>query len=92
MGADSLAKNTTNAPKFICPICLPKPKSSGFQQKKASLGVRSPGLLLTAGHKSAITVHSAMAVQLVQLRGFISQSHKINSTIFYPSRMVTFMT
>ena len=41
MGADSLAENTT---EFICPICLPKPKSSGFQWKKASLGVRSPWL------------------------------------------------
>ena len=27
IGADSLAKNTTNAPKFIGPIGLPKPKS-----------------------------------------------------------------
>ena len=42
MGADSLAENTPNAPEFICPICLPKPKSSGFQCKKASLGFRSP--------------------------------------------------
>ena len=42
MGADSLAENTPNAPEFICPICLPKPKSSGFQWRKASLGVRSP--------------------------------------------------
>ena len=31
MGADSLAENTPNAPEFICPVCLPKPKSSGFQ-------------------------------------------------------------
>ena len=42
MGADSLAKNTTKAPEFICPICLPKPKSYGLQRKKASLGVHSP--------------------------------------------------
>jgi hypothetical protein len=28
MGADSFAENT---PKFICPTCLPKPKSYGFQ-------------------------------------------------------------
>ena len=27
MGADNLAQNTSNTPKFICPICLPKPKS-----------------------------------------------------------------
>ena len=33
-GADSLAENTPNAQEFICPICLPKPKSSGFQWKK----------------------------------------------------------
>ena len=31
MGADSSAENTTNAPEFICPIGLPKPKSSGFK-------------------------------------------------------------
>ena len=42
MGADSLAENTVNAIEFIRPICLPKPKSSGCQWKKASLGVRSP--------------------------------------------------
>ena len=31
MGAESSAENTPYAPKFICPICLPKPKTSGFQ-------------------------------------------------------------
>ena len=36
------AKNTPNTPKFICPNCLPKPKSLGFRWKKASLGVHSP--------------------------------------------------
>ena len=41
MGADELAKNTPNAPKLICPNCLPKPKNLGFQWKKASL-VLSP--------------------------------------------------
>ena len=41
MGADKLAENTPNLPEFICPIWLPKPKSSGFQWKKASLSVRS---------------------------------------------------
>ena len=41
MGADKLFENT---PKFICPNCLPKPKSLGFWWKKASLGVRSPWL------------------------------------------------
>ena len=44
MGADKLFKNTPNAPKFICPNCLPKPKSLGHRCKKASLGVRSPWL------------------------------------------------
>ena len=38
LGADSLAENTTNAPEFICPICLPKPKRSGFQWKKGFIG------------------------------------------------------
>ena len=31
IGADSSAKNTPNAPKFIRTICLLKPKSFGFQ-------------------------------------------------------------
>ena len=31
MGADKAAENTPNAPKFICPNCLPKPKSLGFR-------------------------------------------------------------
>ena len=42
MGADKSTQNTPNAPKFICSICLLKPKSSGLEWKKASLGVRSP--------------------------------------------------
>ena len=42
MGADSSAENSPNAPKFICPNCLPKPKSLNFNKKKVSLGVRSP--------------------------------------------------
>ena len=48
MGADGSAKNTPNASKFICPICLPKPKSVGFQEKRlhwASV-VRSPNHFL----------------------------------------------
>ena len=48
MGADSLDKSIQNAPEFICPICLPNPKSLGFQWKKASLGVRSPWCWLLA--------------------------------------------
>ena len=42
MGADILAENTPISPEFICPICLTKPKKSGFQWKKASLDVDSP--------------------------------------------------
>ena len=38
MGADKSAKNTQNAPKFIYPICLPKPKILWFS-KKSSLWV-----------------------------------------------------
>ena len=30
--ADCLAKNTPNVPKFMNPICLPKPKSLGLHQ------------------------------------------------------------
>ena len=36
IAADKLAENTPNAPKFIGPNCLLKPKSLGFQWKKAS--------------------------------------------------------
>ena len=45
MGADRSAENTPNDPKFICPICLLKPKNSGFQRKKASF--------IVSGHKTA---------------------------------------
>ena len=34
MGADSLAENTSNAPEFICPNCLPKPKFLDFNEKR----------------------------------------------------------
>ena len=30
VGANKLAENTPNAPKFICPNCLPKLKRLGF--------------------------------------------------------------
>ena len=42
MGADKSSKNTPIAPKFICPICLPKSKKFENSTKKASLGVSSP--------------------------------------------------
>ena len=35
-------ENTPNVQEFVYLICLPKPKSSGSQWKKASLAVRSP--------------------------------------------------
>ena len=41
-GAHSLAENIPNALEFIYPVCLVKLKSSGFQLKKVSLGVRIP--------------------------------------------------
>ena len=62
MNVASSAKKYTEC----CPICLPKPKSFGFQWKKASLGVRSPcewplgrtGTLLTAEKTSvALEIH-----------------------------------
>ena len=57
MGVDSLAENTQNGPEFICPICLPKPKSSEFQWKKASLGVRSPCLKGTGLIQTSAFIH-----------------------------------
>ena len=41
MGADSSAENTPNAQEFICP----SPKILDFDEKKASLGVRSIDVL-----------------------------------------------
>ena len=41
VGEDKLAKNTPNAPKYICPNCLSKLQILGFPWKKALLGVRS---------------------------------------------------
>ena len=35
---NSSAENSPNAPKLICPICLPKFKSLGFQRKKGIIG------------------------------------------------------
>ena len=40
MDAASSVENIPNGVEFICPIGLPKPKSSGFQWKEALLGVR----------------------------------------------------
>ena len=54
MDADSSAKNTPKAPEFICSTCLLKPKSSEFQWKKASLGVRSPWLQVQAQYYSDV--------------------------------------
>ena len=54
MGADSWAENTPNAPEFICPICLLKPKSSGFQWKKASLDIRSPCYLRSKKQQASL--------------------------------------
>ena len=42
MGADKSAQNNSNAPKFICPICLPQAQKFGILIKTTSLGVRSP--------------------------------------------------
>ena len=69
----SLVENTPNASEFICPICLPKQQSSGFQSKKASLGVRSPCSNRTFSKFSII--HERLAFQ--QLR--IAQSFNCSS-------------
>ena len=59
MCADKLAENAENAPKFIWPICLPKPKSLGFWWKKASSSVRCPwSLLCGRASKSTLSLDS----------------------------------
>ena len=65
MDADSLAENTPNAPEFICPIFLSKPKSSGFQRKKASLGVRSPWLRESGHHGLLHTPARAPTIYII---------------------------
>ena len=42
IGADNLAENTQNVAEFNCQICLASPKGLDFNEKNASLGVRSP--------------------------------------------------
>ena len=63
IGADNLAENTTNAPEFICPICLHKAESSGFQWKKASLGIRSSRNIETL--KSVSNIGFLIKIQFV---------------------------
>ena len=48
MGADRLAQNTQNTPELIYQICLPKPKSSGFQEKR----LHWASVVRGAGHKN----------------------------------------
>jgi hypothetical protein len=43
MGADKLAENTPNAPKFIRPNCLSKPKSLGFRQSALFFTLKAQG-------------------------------------------------
>jgi hypothetical protein len=38
MGANSFVENTPNASKFICPICLPKPKKIWILIEKGFFG------------------------------------------------------
>ena len=77
--ADSLAENTPNAPKFICPNCLPKPKSLGFRRIKASLGVHSPWSLRSLHLKSHCNANkslfSANVVLFCKASFFLPDSH-----------------
>ena len=63
MGADSSAENTSNATKFIGPICLPKPKSFGYHWKNASLGVRSPWPSLCSTTIVCCAMHSGRKIR-----------------------------
>ena len=79
MGADSLAENTQNAPEFICPICLPKPKSLAFQWKKASLGVRCPLVRSMNSHLALIFfkvwLHATQSTLLLKLKNSAPTYH-----------------
>ena len=59
MGADKLAKNTPNAPKFFGPICLPKPKSLGFSEKR-SLWVSVVRALIHDTVQCGLTMYTAL--------------------------------
>ena len=54
MGADSSAQNTPNAPEFICPICLPKPKSCDFNEKR----LHRVSIVRDSFHTYGIAFHS----------------------------------
>ena len=77
MVADSLAENTPNAPEFVCPICLPKTKSSGFQWKKASLGVRGSG---KAGKIQAQFMHWVQLMQVNVSENTIPLAYEMSSS------------
>ena len=52
MGTNNSAENTPNAPEFICPICLPKPKSSVFRSFILPLLIFfSPSLIYIRVHR-----------------------------------------
>ena len=55
MGVDSSAENNPNAPKFICLICLPKPKVLNIIEKRLHRATvvrgTGPGLLVNIGSK-----------------------------------------
>ena len=72
MGADKLDENTPNAPKFICPICLPKDKSSGFQWKMASLGVHSPWNVCCSAQTAYKLVKTSYAKQTTGAKSLLS--------------------
>ena len=75
MGADSLAKNTPKCSR----IYLPKPKSSRFQWKNASLGVRTPWSSATK-KESSVTLHhrvrrsSSKGIHVLYLCIFLNES------------------
>ena len=74
-----------NTPKFMCPNCLPMPKSLGFQWKKASLCVRS---LLKANppkfrfmeslHHTAILKYFEFLRQFNKKQNMIKKNYQLN--------------
>jgi hypothetical protein len=83
MGADKSAENNPNVPKFICPICLPKPQKFGIFGKKLCLGVRSPWLYLQYTHfcSSESSLAKLLSQQTCYEMNFLDIVQRINDVI-----------
>ena len=100
MGGDKLAKNTANAPKFICPISLLKPKILGFRWKKrlhrASEVCECTHWLARENSKScSATMHTSAALlsdvySALSNWAIAQKSHECAKYLFHAEKQWTF--